>query len=776
MNFRQFLEDLQRSPRYEGQIVRIETRERRPARYGELSRPLAEPIAAALAKEGIEHLYCHQAQAINAIRGGRDVAIATSTASGKTLCYNAPILEALLHDPAAAALYVFPAKALAQDQLRTLANLAGSMGEQAGAIRPGTYDGDTPQHHRRKVRSSCNVVLTNPDMLHVAVLPHHARWARIFTSLRYVVFDEIHTYRGIFGSHVANVIRRLQRVCAHYGSSPQFICCSATIANPAELAQRLIGRDVEVIDDDGAPAGARHFVLWNPPVVDEALGVRRSANVEAQRLMVSLVSKSVQTIVFTKARIVAELIYRYVRDALEAEGAKGLAQRVRAYRGGYLPEERRKIEKALFSGKLLGITSTNALELGIDVGTLDACIIVGYPGAIASTLQQAGRAGRKSDESLVVLIAYNDPIDQYLMRHAEYLFQQSPENAIVDPENPYILYSHVGCAAYELPLCAQDARHFGDMTQPVAELLADAGQVKEIDGKWYWSSTDYPAQQTGLRMVSQDPFTIIDKSRGRNEALGQVDSISAPELVYPEAVYLHAGEAYLVRELDWEGKVAYVEPADVDYYTQPMLWNDTLVDDEIESKEFSGANVRLVDATVAWQTVAMTKRKFYTSENIGATQLDLPKQEIKTVAIGITPPKSAISKVHEAQLKPIEGLVGVRNLLSVMLPVLAMCDNRDVSGSVDSRNTDAPTVFMYDRYPGGLGFCEKGYELIGELLAMCLRLVDECPCEDGCPSCVALVNLRPPIHGDPAVFGGWTIPSKRAAQIILREIVGKASR
>ena len=770
MDFKAFIDAITKSPAYEGQIVHVATREPRQGRYGQVDPPLPGPLAQAIGAAGVTQLYAHQAEAVQAVRSGQDIVVATGTASGKTLCYNLPIAEAIASDPTITALYVFPAKALAQDQLRALQDLSQGMGPPGDALKAGTYDGDTTQYNRRKVRQSCNLILTNPDMLHMAILPHHARWARIFASLKYVVLDEIHTYRGIFGSNVAHVIRRLLRICAHYGSCPQFVCCSATIANPRELAQQITGREFVVIDDDGSPSGKRHFVLWNPPFLGRGQLLRRSANVEAQRLMGHLVRDGVQTIVFTKARVVAELIYRYARDALVHDGHKDLAERISAYRGGYLPEERRQIEKALFSGSLLGITSTNALELGIDIGSLDACLIVGFPGTVASTLQQAGRAGRKSSESLVVLLAYNDPIDQYLMRRPEYFFGQTPEHAVIDPDNPYMLYSHLACAAYEMPLQADDNRYFGDITLPVAEILEDEGKLKRIEDKWYWSTPDYPASQTGLRMISQDTFTIIDKSGGKSETLGQVDSISAPELVYPEAVYLHAGESYLVRKLDLEGKVAYVEKADVDYYTQPMLWNDILVNDEQASKDCRGSRVCFGDATVTWATAAFTKRKFYTMENIGTAKLDLPSQEIRTTALWLVFSAPVLAKVSDAGLKPAEGLAGVRNLLMVVLPMLAMCDPRDISGSVDSKNTGEPTVFMYDRYPGGLGFCEKGYELIEELLRMARRLVEECPCEEGCPSCVALVNLRPPIHGDPDVFSGWAIPNKEAALTILREV------
>ena len=765
-----FLHKLRTDADYRGQVTCSRELPGRRARFAPLHPPLPGPLRAALEAAGIAELYTHQAAAAAAARAGKDIAVVTSTASGKTLCYNLPVIERMLDDPGANALYIFPTKALAQDQLRSLARLAEASSEIAQNVRPGTYDGDTTAYHKRKVRSAANLILTNPDMLHAGMLPCHTRWARFFQGLEFVVLDEIHTYRGIFGSNVACVLRRLQRVCRHYGARPQFICSSATIANPGELAQRLTARQVELIDDDGSPSGRKFFVFWNPPFIDKVKMERRSTNVEAQEIFCSLMRAGVQTITFTKARVVAELIYRYAREQL----GKELAERIKPYRGGYLPEERRDIERRLFSGELLGVVSTNALELGIDVGGLDACVIAGYPGTIASTWQQAGRAGRGKLDSLAVLVAYDDPIDQYIMRQPDYFFGKTPEHATIDPQNPYILLAHLACAAAELPLTRGDAELFGPQAAGVAQLLADAGKLKEIDGRWYWSCTDTPSRKASLRTISDDTVTIVEKTAQGNRVIGQVDSISAPELVYPEAVYLHEGESYQVRELDLEGKVACVEKAELDYYTQPVLSQSLHVTAQHSARQFKDVDVCCGDVTVTWATVMFNKFKFFTGENIGYKKLELPAQQLDTTAVWIKPPATAMQTVADAGYKPIEGLVALRNMLAVALPVISMCDPRDIGANIEIDHNDGrQAIFLYDRYPGGLGFSERGFEAVGEMFEVVYGMLTGCECRQGCPSCVGLPNLRPPIHQDPDVAGGWPIPSKDAARILLREVLGK---
>jgi len=776
-DFAAFLEELERSPEYQGQIVHVEHLQGRRARYGQLAQALPPEVEHVLQAEGVKRLYLHQVQAIEAIRGGQNVVVVTGTASGKTLCYNLPVLEAALANPEVRALYLFPTKALAQDQLRTLRRYGEASSRLGTLLKCGTYDGDTPAQTRRTLREQALLILSNPDMLHQGILPNHGRWAPFFSRLRYVVLDEIHTYRGIFGSNVACLIRRLRRLCEHYGARVQFICCSATIANPREHAERLLGLPVQVVEEDGSPRGPKYFVFWNPPYLDPAQMERRSSNVEAERLMVKLITRGVQSIAFVRARIVAELLYRYVREALFRQEPK-LAEAVKPYRAGYLPEDRRAIEKALFCGELLGVTATNALELGIDVGGLDAALMVGYPQTIASTWQQAGRAGRGPNESLAVLIAYNETIDQYLMRHPEYFFGKSPEHAVIDPDNPFILAAHLRCAAAELPLSDEElgggatVPSAGEVAGKVMSVLEELGEVRKEGERWTYTGPHFPAAKHSLRTMSTDTFTIVNAT-DRETVIGQVDAISAPELVYPEAVYLHEGQTYLVRELDWQGKVAYVERKEVDYYTQAVLEADLRAGEIEAEKQFKGTRVLFGEADVTWQTVMFKKIKFYQLDSIGYGSVDLPAQTLETTALALLPQKEHLDKVRGYGRNPHDALAAIRNVAIHVLPLFAMCDKADIGGVVDSANLGSPTIFIYDRHPGGLGFAQKGYEVIGEFLGACLSLVQECGCEEGCPSCVGLPVLRPGQHVDPDLGRGYPIPDKEGALVLLHAMLGK---
>ena len=809
MNVLEYIQELSRSPRSRRSIGHIEQLPPREPQFGELAAPLAAPLPQLLAARGMGRLYAHQVEAIERVRAGRDVVIVTATASGKTLCYNLPVIEACLRHPQTSAIYLFPTKALCQDQLGSLQDLMFGQPRLQEAVRPAIYDGDTPTTNRRRIKSEANVVLTNPDMLHVGILPHHAKWGRFFSDLKYIVIDEVHTYRGIFGANVACVLRRVVRTCRHYGAEPTFICASATVANPGELAEKLLGRPVEVIDNDGSPRGRKFFLLWNPPYLDRDHVSRRSASDETTELMAGLIAAGAQTISFTRTRLAAELIYRSVRSRFERQRSP-LTEQIRAYRGGYLPNERREIEQQLFNGQLKGVVSTNALELGIDVGSLDAAILTGYPGTIASTWQQAGRAGRRSDESLAVLVAHNDPIDQYLMRHPEYFFGRSPEHAVVDPENPYILQNHLRAAAFELPLADTDRELFGPLTLPIAEALRDAEQLNELGGRFYATSPLSPAHEFSLRHMSDNTFAIIERIDAEGSGfrvqsaissspltthrsplappgyrvIANVDAISAPELVYPEAVYLHDGETFLVRKLDLQGKLAYVDRVETDYYTQAILESSVKVRGERESRRLgepcdspltphpspSSTTVRFGDLDVSWKTVAFKKIKFETRENLGMGPVDIPAQNLATTGFWLVPGAALLEPVKSRGLRPTEGLVGIRNLMIQALPIIAMCDPRDVSGVVDSSNLGAAAVFLYDRYPGGLGYTEKGYAEMERLLVICREMVDQCGCPDGCPSCVGLPNLRPAIHSDPDLTRGYPIPNKQAAQAILHEI------
>ncbi len=740
----------------------------REARHAELDPPLSSTLAESLDGLGIRRLYTHQVQAIAAARGGEHVVTVTGTASGKTVAFLVPILEALERDPKATALLLYPTKALAQDQLKGITRLAQSHPLLRERIRAGTYDGDTSQSARRKIRDEANLILTNPDMLHRGILPYHAKWHRVFRNLRHVVVDEVHTYRGIFGSNVGNVMRRLRRVAAHYESSPVFLCSSATIRNPLELAETLTGLPFTLVDDDGSPRGPKTFVLWNPPYLDAARMERRSGNVEAKELFVKLVEDGVNTIVFTKARVVTELVYKYAReDLLHRRG--GLAERIKPYRGGYLPAERREIERQLFSGDLLGVVATNALELGIDIGGLDAAVLVGFPGTVASIWQQAGRAGRSRDEAVTFFVGYNDPIDQYLLRHPRYFFAQNPEAAVCDPENPYVLAGHLGCAAFELPLTERDRDLFGAGLGPIREILRDEGELHPVEGEDYWSSTEFPSKRVNLRTISDDTFTIVDTDR-EDSVIGTVDAISAPELVYPEAIYLHEGETFFVHELDLEKRIARVKRVSVDYYTQPVLDTSIRVTGERERRDEGAEILVLNEATVTWATTMFKKIKFGNMDSIGYKNLDLPPQHLDTVALGWSPSASIAAALKREGLKPVEGLLGVRNLAITVFPILAMCDRADVGGVIDSSNTGRPTLYLYDRFPGGLGFAERAYAEFTRLVAEALSVLAACDCAEGCPSCVGLPILRPAIHQDPDVGMGYPIPDKRAARLLLEAL------
>jgi len=754
---------------YRDQVVHVETIPPREARYAQLSPPVAPPISSSLKEMGISELYTHQAEAVSRARAKQDIVVVTSTASGKTLCYNIPVIEALMADSSATALYIFPTKALAQDQQRGLVRFVEL--EPDLPIRSGTYDGDTPDSTRRKLRENANVILTNPDMLHQGILPSHPSWRRFFAGLRYVVIDEIHAYRGVFGSNVANVVHRLRRVCAHYGSDPTFICCSATIANPGELAGAISGKDVVVIDNDGAPRGPRKFVFWNPPRLENTIQ-RRSSNSEAERIMVKLIESKVPTITFVRARVVAELIYKYAVESLQ-RNSPSLAKKIKPYRGGYLPSERREIERQLFSGELLGVVSTNALELGIDIGSLDASIIVGYPGTIASTWQQAGRAGRKGEESLSVFIAHDLPIDQYLMGHPEYFFDRSPEHAVVNPANPYILVGHLRAAAMELPISPLELADFGEYAPALIELLEEKGEVLRTRLGWRWIGRGFPANDVKLRNMSENTYTIVDTSSDHgNRVIGTIDELSAFEQVHPEAVYMHEGETYLVSDLNLVEKVAYIHKADVDYFTQSVTETRVQIEEKEQNKMWRKSEVEFGDVTVTNLTYMFRKIKFYERDSIGYGKVNLPENNLPTTAAWIMLPESAAKLVASLGRIPAEGLIGIGNAASAVIPLFAMCDSMDIGTAVDSSNTGVPTLFIYDRHQGGVGFAQKAYKMIDEVMEACLNLIQNCPCEDGCPSCVGS-PIPPYAQNDPDATSRGRIPDKDTALIILHNLLEK---
>lgn len=732
MRTTQFLWHLKSLPSYEGQICHIEHIPPREARYGFLDRPLPDPLRRALQASGISELYTHQAIAIKAVRDGQHVAVTTSTASGKTLCYNLPVLESLHHDSTGRALYLFPTKALAQDQVRNLTHLTQSAGL---SLVSGTYDGDTPRSARARIRKAVSILLTNPDMLHVGILPNHRMWSHFLANLRFVVVDEAHAYRGVFGSHVACVLRRLRRLCRRYGSDPLFICCSATIANPWEHVVDLTGLPTMVVAEDGSPHGARDFVLWNPPFVDEKKSARRSANVEASQLFTELVSHGLRNITFTKARRVAELILHYSREMLERQ-EPDLVPMVKSYRAGYLPRERREIERDLFDGKLLGVTATTALELGVDIGALDATVLVGYPGTVASTWQQAGRSGRGIRDALSVLIGLDNALDQYFMRHPEQLFGRTPENALLDPGNPYVLRGHLRCAAYEVPLASGDEDIFGCRFAHAVGDLVERGELEPRGGRWYYPSSDYPAERVSIRAVSPENYLLLDESEG--SLLEEIDSATAFRRIHPGAVYLHQGECYVISELDLRARVARARLVESQYCTQPRETSELSIVSCSRQERLGKTLACYGQVEVTEQVVGFRRKQLFSDVVLDEQDLDLPPRSFVTSALWFDVPPAAEERVRREGLDFQGGLHAVEHAAIGILPLFAMCDRQDIGGLSTPHHpvTRRPQVFLYDGFPGGVGISEKGFELLRELWEATLRTVEECPCETGCPSCI----------------------------------------
>jgi DEAD/DEAH box helicase domain-containing protein len=786
MDVRKFLKHLETSEWYDAQMVRIEELPERSAQFASPPLPIEPRVAAVIGADGVAKLYTHQAEAIAHARAGEPVVVVTGTASGKTLCYNVPVLESILEDPSSCALYLYPTKALAQDQLRTLTRYLDT--DPSLPVVCGTYDGDTPPNARRKLKNDANILLTNPDMLHSGILPNHGTWARFLAKLKYVVVDEVHTYRGTFGSNVAHVLGRLNRICEHYGAKPTYIASSATIRNPKELAERLTGRTMQVVDNDGSPRGPKAFVIWNSPFFGDDRVERKSANVEAARILSELVAHDHQSIAFVRARVVSEIVARYAQEFVHGI-SPSRAKLIKSYRGGYLPEERRAIERALFAGELKAVVSTNALELGIDIGSMEAALLIGYPGSIASTWQQAGRAGRGAEPSLVMLLPYDSPIDQYMARHPDYFFGRSPENAVVDPHNPHIVLSHVRAAAFELPIRSEDFPQFGAACGPVLRLLEEDRQVRQQGGQFFWSGPNYPSADVSLRNIGDDVYTIIIGTSAAMAAeglsalvkssrvIGTIDESGAFQQLHAQAIYIHGGETYFVNELDTHKKIAWVQKEDTDYYTQSIT--ETKI--KVESEELHKPVVAQHDGATAeayWGDVSVTsvtymfkKIKFGSRDSLGFGALDLPTQTLDTTGMWLLPHPAAYALAKASGRVPREGLLGISNIIREVIPVFAMCDTTDIGASVDSSAANAPGIFVHDRFPGGMGFALKAYELIDEILVACLELLDSCACTNGCPSCVGS-PLPPYSHLDPDVNARGLIPDKEAARSILHHLLG----
>jgi DEAD/DEAH box helicase domain-containing protein len=721
----------------------------------------------ALESRGIRELYTHQAESIEHALAGRHTVVITPTASGKTLCYNAPVLDAILKDSSSRALYLFPTKALAQDQLAELQAMCETIARpdqvestertESPQIGVFTYDGDTPQDARRTIRSRAHLVLSNPDMVHSGILPHHPRWAKLFENLRYVIIDELHAYRGVFGSHLCNVLRRLRRICRHYGSNPVFLCSSATIANPRELAERLTEQTFELVDRSGAPRGEKFFVFVNPPVVNHQLGIRRSYLGEARRVASEFLKRNLQLIVFAQSRLATEILTTYLKD--DFEGIPGAPERIRGYRGGYLPLRRREIEKGLRDGVVRAVVSTNALELGIDIGALDVSVMAGYPGTIAATWQRAGRAGRRTGRSAAVLIASSAPLDQFVIRNPSYFFEGSPERALIDPDNLHILVDHIKCAAFELPFTPDE--QFGRLdVHEILGVLSEQGLVHRADEQspWTWTNESYPADAVSLRSISSDNFVIVDTTR-ETRVIGETDFTSAPSTLHPKAIYIVEGTLYQVERLDFEGRKAYVREIDCDYYTTAISYTSVTPidvfaekgpDPKFGSDPFSASHG---EVHVVSRVVGFKKIKFYTNENVGSGDLDLPEQQMHTTSYWATIPAEVMARLPFASDDRRDGVVGLAFALKQVAQLLLMCDGHDIGISIDSGDAEVALpdvikpqkIFVYDNYPGGIGFSAPLYQMHDELLGATRRLIADCQCENGCPGCVGPIGDTGPL-------------------------------
>ena len=719
------------------------------ARYAPFPEHLDPRLIAALRKRGIDQLYSHQAEAIAHATAGRNVVTVTPTASGKTLCYNAPVMDAILSDPSTRALYLFPTKALAQDQLAELHQLAELLGvEGGGDIGVFTYDGDTPQDARRAIRGRAHVVLSNPDMVHAGILPHHPRWAKLFENLRYVIIDELHAYRGVFGSHLANILRRLHRVCRHYGSNPTFICSSATIANPRELAEKLVGAPFELVDQSGAPRGEKYFIFVNPPVVNAQLGIRRSYLAETRRVAIEFLKRGLQIIVFAQSRLSTEILTTYMKDAFA--GPPGAAEVVRGYRGGYLPLRRREIERGLRDGEVRCVVSTSALELGIDIGALDVTVMAGYPGTIAATWQRAGRAGRRSGRSAAVLVASSAPIDQFVARNPDYFFDASPEHALVNPDNLHILLAHVKCAAFELPFTTTET--FGTFNvQEMLQILSEEQFVQLAGDQWQWTHESYPADAVSLRSVTSDNFIIVDLTNGER-VIGETDFTSGPSVLHEKAIYIIEGGLFQVERLDFDNRKAFVRSVECDYYTDAIDYTKVTILDDWTPAEMTSARHH-GEVHVVSRVVGFKKIKFYTNENIGSGELDLPEQQMHTSSYWVTIGAEMMESLPYGGADKRDGVLGLAFAMRNVAPLLLMCDSHDLGLSVDgvgaeeakTLSTVAPTIFIYDNYPGGIGFSEPLFQMHQDLLARTQELIDGCPCRSGCPSCVGPEGATGPL-------------------------------
>jgi DEAD/DEAH box helicase domain-containing protein len=760
MSIEEIVQSWKRSRNISPCITDLRIFKKKEGQYRPFPNSVHPKIKEAFQKEGIERLYSHQADAIEAVQNGKDVVVVTPTASGKTLCYNLPVLNTKLSMPFSKAFYLFPTKALSQDQMVELQKLIERIGEPVTTF---TYDGDTPQDARQAIRSKGDIVITNPDMLHTGILPHHTKWVSFFQNLKFVVIDELHTYRGVFGSHMTNVLRRLDRICRFYGSKPQFICCSATIANPKELAEKLLEREVLLVDQTGAPSSEKIFIFYNPPVVNKELGIRRSHIHAARQLAAPFIEQGIQTILFATSRLYVEVLTKYLKDRFEKKlEDKG---RIRGYRGGYLPEVRREIEKGLREKEVKAVVSTNALELGIDIGDLETCVIAGYPGTIASTYQQAGRVGRRSEKSVAILVARSQPLDQFIIENPDYFFGKPPEHGLVNPDNLLILLSHIQCAAFELPF--RDGEEFGrENLGEMLKYLEDKGTLHHVGQNWHWTQDAYPAEKVSLRSTSEENFVVVDTTKRKEEVIAEVDFTGAHTTLYEGAVYLCQSEIYTVEKLDYANHRAFVKKTHGDYYTDAIDYTDVSVLEGFERKQGEGTIYEHGEVKVATKVVGYKKIKFYTLENLGYGKIELPDLQFHTNSYWITFKRPLVEKLPYSRLEVIDGVLGLGYALHSMAALHLMCDPHDLNRCVGDRGSKwfirlsrdskgiyssynapeeipeekmglfEPTLFLYDNYPGGMGFSHQLFDDTQVLLEKTMKLISRCECGFGCPSCV----------------------------------------
>lgn len=734
MNIEQSLDFLRNSKQFMKHVSYWKTIQAKTASCSEFPDSLDQSLSSALKFRGIRELYSHQAEALNAGFSGKNFVVVTPTASGKTLCYNLPVIQSIMNDKENRALYIFPTKALSQDQVAELHELVTAVGAD---IKIYTFDGDTPVSARKAIRKVGHIVVTNPDMLHQGIMPHHTKWVKLFDNLKYVVIDEVHSYRGVFGSHLANLIRRLKRICRFYGSQPQFIGCSATIANPKQLFENIIEEDAVLIDKNGAPSGKKHFIFYNPPVVNKELGIRKSSLKEVRTIAGKFLAADVQTIVFARSRLKVEILLTYLRKQMKL--LKKSPSLVRGYRGGYLPGQRREIEQGLRSGKIKAVVSTNALELGIDIGKLSVALMAGYPGTIASTWQQAGRAGRRSSVSAAILVATSAPIDQYIMNHPEYFFQKSPETGIIDPNNLIILLSHVKCAAFELPFRTDEK--FGiDATEELLKYLEEHDVLHRSGDQYHWTSETYPAEEISLRSAAPDNVVIIDKT-DEERVIGEVDLFSALVFVHDEAIYIHESVQYHVDKLDWKRRKAYVKRVNVDYYTDAQTKTNIRVIEDFDSSPVPGGSKSYGEVSVTTLATLYKKIKFDTHENVGAGKIHLPEMTMHTASYWWELDDEAKYKLNLSESNLGNGLKALANIFENVAPVWVMTDPRDLRTipMLKSPFSQKPSIYIYEFTPGGVGYSEKLYKIHNDLLIAAGELITSCGCSSGCPSCVGPV-------------------------------------